>query len=127
MDWQLSLRKDRQASVAFLERLRHTWPEAKVVVGLDNGGSHKSRQTFAWGQPWRRQLCPFFLPAYPPEWHLRERVWRSLKEQRSGHRGWADWQRLWAATTALLAHLTARFHHTTRPGIDVVQNFCASA
>jgi hypothetical protein len=59
--------------------------------------------------------------------NLMERVWRHVKEKLSCHRWRADWQALWEATTALLARLTARFHHATRPGIEVVQNFCASA
>jgi transposase len=124
--WQLSLRKDSQAFVVFREPLRQTWPAEKVVVVLDNVGYHKSRRTFAWWQHWRHQLCPFFLPAYTPELNLMERVWRYVKEKLSCHRWWADWQALWEATTALLARLTARFHHTTRPGIEVVQNFCTS-
>jgi transposase len=125
--WQLSLRKDSQTFITFLEQLRHAWPDEKLVVVLDNVGYHKSRQTLAWWQRWAHQLCPFFLPAYTPELNLMERVWRYVKEKLSCHRWWADWEALWEATTALLSQLTARFHHTTRPGIAVVQNFCASA
>jgi putative transposase len=125
--WQLSLRKDSQTFITFLEQLRHAWPDEKLVVVLDNVGYHKSRQTLAWWQRWAHQLCPFSLPAYTPELNLMERVWRSVKEKLSCHRWWADWEALWEATTALLSQLTARFHHTIRPGIEVVQNFCASA
>jgi transposase len=125
--WQLSPRKDSQAFITFLEQLRRTWPDEKLVVALDNVGYHKSRQTFAWWQQWQRHLCPLFLPAYTPELNLMERVWRYVKEKLSCHRWWADGQALWDATTTLLTHLTAHFHHTTRPGIDVVQNFCSSA
>ena len=74
--WQLSLRKDSQAFISFLEPLRHTWPAEKRVVVLDNVGYHQSRQTLAWWQRWSHQLCPFFLPAYTPELNLMERVWR---------------------------------------------------
>lgn len=124
---QLSLRKDSQASITFLEQLRHAWPDERLVVVLDNVGYHKSRQPLAWRQQWRQQLCPFFLPAYTPELNLMERVWRYVNEKLSCHRWWADWQALWEATTALLSQLTARFHHTIRPGIEVVQTFCAPA
>jgi transposase len=124
--WQLSLRKDGHAFVAFLEQLRQTWPDEKLVVVLDNVGYHKSRQTLAWWQQWQDRLCPFLLPAYTPELNLMERAWRYVKDRLSCHRWWADWQALWEATAALLGHLQARFHPTTRPGIAVVQSFCAS-
>jgi hypothetical protein len=47
--WQFSLRKNNQAFVPFLEQLRHTWPEERLVVVLDNVGYHKSRQTLTCG------------------------------------------------------------------------------
>lgn len=125
--WRLSLRKDSQAFVTFLEQLRQTWPDEKLVVVLDNVGYHKSRRTLAWWQQWRHQCCPFFLPAYTPELNLMERVWRYVKDRLSCHRWWADWQALWEATTALLTHVKARFHQAEGPSIDIVQNFCASA
>jgi hypothetical protein len=59
--------------------------------------------------------------------NLMERVWRDVKEQLNCHRWWAAGQARWEATTALFAHLTARFHQTTRPGMDGIHNFCASA
>jgi hypothetical protein len=124
--WRLSLRKDSQAFVTFLEQLRQTWPEEKLVVVLDNVGYHKSRQTLAWWQQWQHQLCLFFLPAYTPELNLMERVWRYVKDKLSCHRWWADWPALWEATATLLTHIRARFHQTTRPCIDLVHNFCAS-
>jgi hypothetical protein len=125
--WQLRLRNESAAFVPCLEQLRHAWPDATLVVALDNGGDHKSRQTLPWWQRWSHQRCPFFLPAYTPEWNLRERVWRTVKEQLSCHRWWADWPALWEAPTTLFSQMTARFHHTTRPGIERVQNFCSSA
>jgi hypothetical protein len=84
--WQLNLRKDSQALVVFLEQLRQPWPEEQLVVVLENRGYHKSRQTFAWWQQWQDRRCPFLLPAYPPEWHLIERVCRDVKEQLRCHR-----------------------------------------
>jgi hypothetical protein len=105
---------------------RHAWPHDKLVVVLANVGDHKSRQTFAWWCRWQRQVCPFFLPAYTPEWHLMERVWRHLKEKLSCHRWWADWRALWEATDTLLVHLNARFHRRKGPAIEVVQNFCTT-
>ena len=124
--WQLSLQKDSTAFVAFLEQLRHAWPHAKLVVVLDNVGYHKSRRTSVWWRRWQRQICPFFLPAYTPELNLMERVWRTVKDKLSCHRWWADWQALWEATEALLAHLKARFHRKKGPAIELVQNFCAT-
>jgi transposase len=125
--WQLSRRKDSEAFVNFLDQLRHAWPDEKLVVVLDNVGYHQSRQPSNWWRQWPHQICPFFLPAYSPELNLMERVWRHVKDKLSCHRWWADWPALWEATTALLPHVTARFHQMTRPGIAVVQNFCSSA
>jgi transposase len=125
--WQLNPRKDSQAFITFLEQLRRTWPDEKLVVVLDNVGYHKSRQTLAGWPQWRQQLCPFFPPAYTPELNLMERVWRYVKEKLSCHRWWADWHALWEATAALLGHLKARFHQPQGPNIELVQNFCSSA
>jgi DDE superfamily endonuclease len=41
---QLSLRKNSQAFVGFLERLRQAWPQEKRMVVLDNVGYHKSHR-----------------------------------------------------------------------------------
>jgi transposase len=125
--WQLSRRKASEAFGSFLDQLRHAWPDEKLGVVLDNVGYHKGRQTSNWWRQWHHQIGPFFLPAYSPELNLMERVWRHVKDKLSCPRWWADWQALWEATTALLTHLTARFHQMTRPGIEVVQNFCSSA
>jgi transposase len=103
--WQLSLRKDSQAFVIFLEQLRQTWPEEKLVIVLDNVGYHKSRQTLAWWQCWLHQVCPFFLPAYTPELNLMERVWRHVKEKLSCHRWWARLARTLAGHRGLIRAL----------------------
>jgi hypothetical protein len=125
--WQLSRRKAREALVTCLAPWRPAWPAATRVVVLDNGGDHKSRQPVPWWPRWHHQRRPRCRPADSPEWHLRERVWRHVKDKRGCHRWWADWQALWEATAALLTHLTARFHQPARPGVKVVQNFCSSA
>jgi DDE superfamily endonuclease len=124
--WQLSLRKDSPAFVPFLEQWRQTWPEEKLVIALGNVGDHKSRQPLAWWQRRRHQVGPLSLPAYTPELNLMGRVWRHVKGKLSCHRRWADWRALWRATAALLGHLTARFHQTHGPSIEVVQDFCSS-
>jgi DDE superfamily endonuclease len=125
--WQLSRRTGSEALVSFLDQLGPTWPDEELVVGLDNVGYHTSRRTSHGWRQWPHQICPFCRPAYSPEWNLMERVWRHVQDQRSCPRWWADWPALWEATTALLTHVTARVHQTTRPGIEVVQHFCSSA
>jgi transposase len=123
---QLSLRKNSQAFVGFLERLRQAWPQEKLMVVLDNVGYHKSHRTSAWWRRWQSRICPFFLPAYTPELNLMERVWRHVKDKLSCHRWWANWHALWTTTEALLGHLRARFHQTKGPGLEIVQNFCTT-
>src|SRR5688572_12041943 len=82
---RLSLHKNSEAFVGFLEQLRHAWPHEKLVMVLDNVGYHKSHQTRAWWRRWQHRICPFFLPTYTPELNLMERVWRHVKEKLSCH------------------------------------------
>jgi DDE superfamily endonuclease len=60
----LSLHKNSEVFVGFLEQLRHTWPHEKLVVVLDNVGYYKSHQTLAWWRRWQHRIYPFFLPPY---------------------------------------------------------------
>jgi hypothetical protein len=125
--WQLSRRKGREAVVSFLDQLRQTWPEENLVVVLDNVGYHKSRQTSDWWSRGPHPIWPLFLPADSPEWHLRERVWRTVKDPWSCHRWWADWQALGEATATRLAHLNARSHRGKGRALAIGHNCCASA
>jgi hypothetical protein len=113
--------------VAFLEQLRRAYPTEPLIVVLDHGGDPTSRRAWARWYRWPQPSCPCFLPAYTPELHRRARVWRWLKEQRSGHRWWADWQTLRTTTQGLLAHLRARFHRQDGPAIEIVHDFCSTA
>ena len=65
----------------FLERLLEALrPDESVVVVLDNAGYHKSLAMREWWRAHAAQLQPFFLPAYSPQLHLIERLWRYLKD-----------------------------------------------
>jgi hypothetical protein len=125
--WQLSGRKAREALLTCLAPWRPAWPDAPRVMVLDNGGDHQRRQPLAWGQPWQDRRCPCFRPADSPEWHLRERVWRTVKDPWSCHRWWADWQALGEATATRLAHLNARSHRGKGRALAIGHNCCASA
>jgi hypothetical protein len=125
--WQLSRRKAREALVTCLAPWRPAWPAATRVVVLDNGGDHKSRQPVPWWPRWHHQRRPRCRPADSPEWHLRERVWRTVEDPLSCHRGGADWQALGEATATRLAHLNARSHRGKGRALAIVHNCCASA
>jgi DDE superfamily endonuclease len=124
--WQLSLRKDSTAFVTLPDQLRRAWLRTKLVTVLAHAGYHTSSPTAAWGRQGHRQICPVFLPAYSPELHLMERVWRTVKNELSCPRGWADWPALGEATETLLAPLNARSHRGKGLAIERVHNFCAT-
>ena len=116
---RLHTQKNSAAFIACLEQLRQAFPHDKLVVVLDTVGDHRSHRVRAWWHRCRTHVCPFFLPIYTPALNLIERVWRHLKDKLSCHRWWADWDRRWQATEALLRHLQACFHR--RPGPTVMQ------
>jgi transposase len=125
--WQVSAHKNSEAFVSFLDHVAATWPEAPLLLVLDNVGYHKSRLATAWWTAHRERVFPFWLPAYSPQLNLIERAWRFLKEKLSCHRWWYDLDRLQQATASILAGMRARFHTAPGPSITLAQNFCEVA
>jgi transposase len=125
--WQLSPNKDGKAFVAFLDHLAAQFPEASLVLVLDNVGYHKGRLAKNWWMAQHDRIRPLWLPTYSPELNLMERVWGYVKDKLSCHRWWADQAALEAATANLLSHLHARFHQPDPGGIALVHNFCEAA
>ena len=124
----LSARKDETAFMTFLEQLLQTIPSAEaVVVVLDNAGYHTSLAMREWWRAHAAQLQPFFLPAYTPQLHLIERLWRYLKGKLACHRWWNDLERLQQAAETLLTGLEVHFHATDGPTFRPPHNFCETA
>ena len=124
--WRTAAAKDGAAFVRFLDHLAAGFPDGRVVVVLDNVGYHNSHPVRRWWVAHCDRIRPLWLPAYAPELHLIERVWRHLKDKLSNHRWWADLPALERATGVLLDALRAEFH---RPGhgIRLVHNICQFA
>ena len=125
--WQLSPTKDGTAFAAFLDHLAAQFPEASLVLVLDNASYHKGRLAKNWWLTHHDRIRPLWLPTYTPELNLMERVWAYVKDKLSCHRWWADQAALEAATATLLSHLQARFHEPDPGGIALVHNFCDAA
>lgn len=90
-------------------------------------GYHKSHALRLQWQRLADHIEPFWLPAYAPQLNLMERVWRFLKQERSGHRWWNDVDRLQQATVTLLTQLEVHFHTEEGPAFHLVHNFRESA
>jgi transposase len=125
--WQLSPSKDGTTCVAFPDHLVATFPEAPLVVVLDNVGYHKGRLAKDWWLAHHDRVRPLWLPAYAPALNLLERVWGYVKDKLSCHRWWADQAALEAATAHLLSRLQARFQQPDSGCIALVHNFCEAA
>lgn len=73
-------RKNSQLFIKLLDRLRRTYPDAKVIhLILDNYTIHNSQQTRAWLHEHGGKFRLHFLPPYCPDDNRIERcVWREL-------------------------------------------------
>lgn len=96
--------KTGETFVALLERVAERWPDALVVLVLDNVSYHRGAVMRVW---WRTQ---------------QERVWRWLKQALAYHRFWADAAALRETAADLLGHVTTRFHPVEGPAIRLDQN-----
>lgn len=119
--WQTAPRKDSGTYVAFLVHLAAAPPTGQIAVVLDNVGYHKSHAARRWWVAHHARIRPLWLPAYAPQLHRIERVWRHLKDKLSNHRWWADLPALERATGVLLDALRAECHRPGR-GIRLVRN-----
>lgn len=125
--WQIAERKGGTAFAAFLDHVGRTWPDAPLVLVMDNVSYHRAPAVRAWWADQRGRAIPFWLPVYAPHLNLIERVWRFVKQKLACHRFWADAAGLEAAAGALLERTEARFHTDTPPAIRIVHNFCEAA
>jgi transposase len=123
----ISSRKDTSAFLGFLDDLVRHYPDAQVVLVLDNVGYHTSHQARAWWRAHHECIQPLWLPAYTPQLNLIERVWRHLKDELACHRWWNDLDALQEATTTLLRQMEAHFDAPSHPRIRLGQDFCEPA
>lgn len=69
------------AFIAFLEQLKHAYPDGKIYLVLDNGSSHISKQTRAYFKE-----NPRFVPAYTPthaSWLNQIEIWFSALKRKA--------------------------------------------
>jgi transposase len=99
-------RKTAVAMIAHLEAVLARFPDAEVVVILDNVGIHHAKATRAWlaAHPW---VHPLFLPRYSPTDNAQERVRGWLREEVCRNRAYPDLATKRAAALAFLADLSA--------------------
>jgi transposase len=116
----INARKDTSAFLDFLDELVRHYPDAQLVLVLDNVGYHTSQRARAWWLAHHERIQPLWLPVYSPELNLIERVWRHLKDKLACHRWWNDLDALQAATTTLLSQLEAHFDAPSQPKIRLV-------
>lgn len=82
LTWTTTSHKNTDSFIAFLEELMlHRYPEASVILVLDNVSYHKSAPALAAMSLFEERLEVFWLPPYCPELNLIERFWRYLKDQ----------------------------------------------
>ncbi len=65
----------------FLEVLvRKFWPQ-KIFLVEDNARYHKSPEMASWFEAYRREIEPWFLPPYSPEFNPMESLWGYTRRQ----------------------------------------------
>jgi transposase len=97
-------RKTAVALTAHLAQVVAHFPDADLVVILDNVGIHHAKATTAWlaAHPWVHLL---FLPRYSPNDNAQERVWGWLRAAVCRNRAYPD---LASKQTAALTFLAER-------------------
>ncbi len=96
--WSMWSRPEPKNGAAFADLLAHIapiaqrWPEAAIVLVLDNVRDHRSPVVRTWWAQQPGRIIPFWRPVSPPNLNLNliERVWRLRKQQLA-------WQRFWSA------------------------------
>jgi len=96
--WSMWSRPEPKNGAAFADLLAHIapiaqrWPEAAIVLVLDNVRDHRSPVVRTWWAQQPGRIIPFWRPGSPPNLNLNliERVWRLRKQQLA-------WQRFWSA------------------------------
>lgn len=102
--------KNSQTFIEFIEQvMTRFYPQAKVVIVMDNAPYHRSAQVRAALSLYEPRLLVFWLPPYCPTLNPIERFWRHLKEIALANR-------LFATVTDLLANLEAVLEAQNTPG-----------
>ena len=76
--WKRSKRANSGAFCSFLSQLRQRFPGKEIIMILDNGSIHKSKQTQKYLERWP-QIHLFYLPPYSPEYNPVELIWKWFK------------------------------------------------
>jgi transposase len=98
-------RKTALALTGHLEAILARFPEAEVVVILDNVGIHHAKATRAWLAE-HPHVHPLFLPRYSPNDNAQERVWGWLRADVCRNRAFPDLASKRAAALAFSGDLT---------------------
>ena len=84
-----AVRKTAIALTAHLDAVVGRFPEAEVVVIMDNVGIHHAQATHAWLAT-HPQVHQVFLPRYSPNDNAQERVWGWLRDDVCRNRAFPD-------------------------------------
>jgi transposase len=64
--------------IQFLQKVRNAYPDAKIVVVLDNARYNYAKDTRAFAE--ENNILLLFLPPYAPNLNLIERLWKFAKK-----------------------------------------------
>jgi transposase len=65
----------------FLERLVRKFHPQKIFLIEDNARYHKSPEMWSWFDAHRKEIEPWFLPPYSPEFNPMESIWGYTRRQ----------------------------------------------
>lgn len=106
----------------FVETILDRWPTDHLVLVLDNASYHKSAALRHWLMHQAPRVSVFWLPTYPPQLNLIERVWRFLNGKLAGHRFWNDLPALIAMALHIMNNTRATFAAPQFPHIYLGQD-----
>lgn len=86
--WQATEKAETTTFIAFLTHLLACYPDAVLLIALDNAKYHKSKELVAWLKQQPRLLL-LYLPKRAPELNPIELLWRPLKAAVSANRSFA--------------------------------------
>lgn len=69
---------DAERVIEFLQKVKEAYPDAKIVVVLDNARYNYAKATRAFAE--ENKILLLFLPPYAPNLNLIERLWRFTKK-----------------------------------------------
>ena len=95
-----------QSTPRLYEKLLAAHPSGRVYVVCDNARYDQNKDLTAWLQG--KRLVQVFLPPYPPNLNLIERLWKYLRQKIINTRFYRTRDRFWAAVLDFFHRLDER-------------------